>query len=117
MARVSALRGGRRGGAGGLGRAAGRLVLDALLEDVERLAGQEQVTLLEDVVGVEVADRRDLDPGNIPRAAMEQGVVGGQADQDRAALERPLACLRLGLADCLGSLSLGEVRTADRPQN
>ena len=44
-------------------------------------------------------------------------VVRGQADQDRAAVERPLAGRGLGLADGLGRLGLGQVGPADRPQD
>src|SRR3954449_851992 len=80
-----------RGRGRGLERASAWFLLDAFLEDGQRLASQEQVTLLEDVVRVELGDRRHLDPLDVPRAAVERGVQGGQSDQDRAVFERALA--------------------------
>ena len=106
----------RRSRPAGSGRAAGRLLLDLLLEGGERLAGQDQVALLEDVVGVELGDRGDLDALDVAGAAVQDRVVGGQAEQDRAAVERPPPGLGLGLADGLGRLGLAQVGPADRPE-
>jgi hypothetical protein len=36
----------------------------------QRLAGQDEVALLEHVVGVELGDRGDLDPLDVPRRAV-----------------------------------------------
>ena len=106
----------RRSSACGDGRAAGGLLLDPVLQGGERLAGQHQVALLEDVVGVELGDRGDLHPFDVPGAAVEDRVVAGQADQDRPAVEGAVAGLGLGLADRSVGLGLGQVGPADRPQ-
>ena len=102
--------------AAGAARRDDRLSLTRSLRAVQRLAGQQQVTLFEDVVGVELGDRGDLHALDVPGTAVEDRVVRGQADQDGAAVEGPVAGLGLGLADGLGRLGLGQVGTADRLQ-
>src|SRR5215208_5491285 len=104
-------------GGRGRGRTAGRLLLDSLPQRGQRLAGQQQVALLEDVVGVEVGDGGDLHPLDVAGAAVEDRVVPGQPDQDRAVLERAVAGPGLRLADGLGRLGLGQVGAADRPEH
>ncbi len=76
-------------------------------------AGQQQVALFQDVIRVELRHRGDLDPFEVAGAPVEDRVVGGQADQDGPTFERPQQGLRLGLADGLDRLGLGQVGPSD----
>ena len=96
--------------------APGRLLLDLFLEGREGLAGQDQVALLEDIVGVELGHRGDLDAVDVAGAAVDDRVMGRQAEQDRTPFEGPPAGLGLGLPDGLGGLGLAQVGPADRAE-
>ena len=64
------------------------------LSVVECLAGEDEVALFQDVVGVELGHRGDHDSFDVAGARMKDRIVGGQAEQDRAPLEGALAGLR-----------------------
>ncbi len=84
----------------------GRLVLDAILEGDKGFAGEDQVALFQDVVGVELGDRRDLDPFDVAGARVHDRIVFGKAQQYRSPVESAPPGLGLVIVAGLG-LGLG----------
>ena len=89
------------------------LLLRAILERRECLAGEHKVALLQDVVGVEFGHRGDHHAFDVAHTRMKHLVVGRQAEQDGSPVERAPPGRGLGLADRFGSLGLAQVGPTD----